>query len=69
LNSIRSFLSVKTNNFILKKFRFIDILEQILMLFDARIILAKGYFHIISRNNYNNASWKERKYLAKIVKF
>lgn len=48
----------------LEAFSFYDILEQILMLFDARIILAKGYFHIISRNNYNNASWKERKYLA-----
>lgn len=48
----------------LEAFTFYDILEQILMLFDARIILAKGYFHIISRNNYNNASWKERKYLA-----
>lgn len=48
----------------LEAFSFYDILEQILMLFDARIILAKGYFHIISRNNYTNASWKERKYLA-----
>lgn len=48
----------------LEAFTFYDILEQILMLFDARIILAKGYFHIISRNNYTNASWKERKYLA-----
>jgi hypothetical protein len=48
----------------LEAFSYYDILEQILMLFDARIILAKGYFHIISRNNYNNASWKERKYLA-----
>lgn len=48
----------------LEAFTYYDILEQILMLFDARIILANGYFHIISRNNYNNASWKERKYLA-----
>jgi len=48
----------------LEAFSFYDILEQILMLFDARIILAQPYFRIISRNNYNNASWKERTYLA-----
>jgi hypothetical protein len=48
----------------LEAFSFYDILEQILMLFDARIILAQPYFRIISRNNYTNASWKERTYLA-----
>jgi hypothetical protein len=48
----------------LEAFSFYDILEQILMLFDARIILAQPYFRIISRNNYINASWKERTYLA-----
>jgi hypothetical protein len=48
----------------LEAFSFYDILEQILTLFDARIILAQPYFRIISRNNYINASWKERTYLA-----
>jgi len=48
----------------LEAFSFYDILEQILTLFDARIILAQPYFRIISRNNYTNASWKERTYLA-----
>jgi hypothetical protein len=48
----------------LEAFSFYDILEQILILFDARIILAQPYFRIISRNNYINASWKERTYLA-----
>ena len=48
----------------LEAFSFYDILEQILTLFDARIILAQPYFRIISRNNYNNATWKERTYLA-----
>jgi hypothetical protein len=48
----------------LEAFSFYDILEQILTLFDARIILAQPYFRIISRNNYANSSWKERTYLA-----
>lgn len=48
----------------LEAFTYYDILEQILTLFDARIILAQPYFRIISRNNYANASWKERTYLA-----
>lgn len=48
----------------LEAFTFYDILEQILTLFNARILLANAYFRIVSVNNYNNSSWKERTYLA-----
>jgi hypothetical protein len=48
----------------LEGFTFYDILEQILTLFNARIILSDGYFKIISLPNYANSSWKERTYLA-----
>jgi hypothetical protein len=48
----------------LEAFTFYDILEQILTLFNARILLSNGYFRIISVNNYANSTWKERTYLA-----
>lgn len=40
-----------------------EILEQVLLSWNCRIILSEGYFRIIQINTYNDNAWFERKYL------